>query len=100
VLIGDDGVRLVRDGNSLIASPPPNIGGLIEIRNVGLVPLPTTSAPLCIVADLATNAPRLPEKTGEFLFAGLSIPQLTLYPDSPALALRAHWALRQYGIAF
>lgn len=30
---------------------------------------------------------------------GMRLPMLRLWPDSPALALRAQWALRQYGLA-
>ena len=37
VLIGDDGVTLERQGATVIASPPPNTAGKIEIRNVGVV---------------------------------------------------------------
>ncbi len=41
-LVGDDGVALALDGDRVIASPPPNIEGLIEIRNVGLLEVPVT----------------------------------------------------------
>ena len=35
-LIGDDGLRLVRRGKDVMAEPPPNIAGKLEIRGVGI----------------------------------------------------------------
>ena len=59
-LVGDDGVALaIRDGE-VVASPPPNTAGLIEIRNVGLLEVPATSAPVAIVIALSAEAERLP----------------------------------------
>ena len=60
-LIGDDGVLLeVRDGR-LWALPPPNIAGLIEIRNVGIARLPAGEAPVALVVRLDPAAARQPE---------------------------------------
>ena len=39
-LIGDDAVTLTASEEQLIASPPPNITGLLEVRGVGLARLP------------------------------------------------------------
>src|SRR4029079_6360817 len=52
VLVGDDGVTLETREGRLWASPPPNIAGLIEVRNVGLVTLATGSAPVALVIRL------------------------------------------------
>lgn len=97
-LIGDDGVTLDRVGDRVIATPPPNTGGLIEIRNVGLRELPTTHAPVALVVDLAANAERLPPGPATFLLVGREVPQVNLYPDTPYLALRAEAALEMYGL--
>jgi serine kinase of HPr protein (carbohydrate metabolism regulator) len=99
VLIGDDGVLLdTRDGR-LWALPPPNIAGFLEIRNVGLAKFPFVTAPVALVLRLDTKAPRQPECAEEVLLAGLSVPLLRLWPDSPALPLRAEWALALHGTA-
>ena len=44
VLIGDDGVTLEQRGNALLASPPPRIAGLLEVRNLGLLTFPVAAA--------------------------------------------------------
>lgn len=103
MLIGDDGVTLEtrRSGTSeqLWASPPPNIGGKIEIRNVGIADLPTVSAPVALVLRLDDNAPRYVEQASQTEIAGHAVPLITLWPGSPALHLRAEWALQIHGLA-
>ncbi|RIV91115.1 serine kinase [Aurantiacibacter xanthus] len=96
-LIGDDGVTLVAEGDHLIASPPPRIAGLIEVRGVGLVTLPTTSAPVALAIALDEKAPRLPDELATAQWCGISVPRLLLYPDPASLPLRARWALHQHG---
>jgi len=98
-LVGDDGVALEWDGERMIASAPPNTEGLIEIRNVGLLEVPTTSAPVAIVINLAVDAERLPLGHGQALLLGQEIPQVDLYPDTYALPLRAEAALEIQGLA-
>lgn len=103
-LIGDDGVTLTRssptgDNPAIIASPPPNIAGLIEIHGVGLVTLPLAPpAPLALVLTLGAPVERLPAtaKTRDIL--GLAIPTLPFDPGTIAPALRAEWALSQHGL--
>ena len=46
-LLADDQTHLARRGGALIASPPPALAGLIEVRGVGIVEL---------VNDKATKA--------------------------------------------
>tara|TARA_A100001391_G_scaffold7621_4_gene4875 strand:+ start:15893 stop:16327 length:435 start_codon:yes stop_codon:yes gene_type:complete len=96
-LIGDDGVTLDTKGDRLIAAPPPRIAGLIEVRGVGLVTLPTTSAPVALAIVLTEDAPRLPEGPSEASWCGITVPRLALYPDPATLPLRTRWALRQHG---
>lgn len=98
VLVGDDGVLLEPRGGRLWALPPPNIAGLIEVRNVGIVSLPAGPAPVALRLRLDTDAPRLPETAAGTSLAGLEIPTLALWPGSPVLALRAEQALARYGI--
>lgn len=99
VLVGDDGVLLERRDGRLWALPPPQIAGLLEIRNVGLVHLPATEAPVALVVRLDRSAPRHVERAGECELAGTRLPLLVLWPESAVLALRAEWALARHGIA-
>lgn len=97
VLVGDDGVVLEPRDGRMWALPPPNIRGLLEVRNVGLIELPVTEAPVALLVRLAHDAPRLPEGPDEAVRAGLRVPALTLSPETPILHLRAEQALRLYG---
>ena len=98
VLVGDDGVTVQCDGDAALASPPPNIAGKLEIRNVGLVDLPTCIAPLALVLRLDKAAVRLPDGPVPYDIGGITLPLIPLWPDSPHLALRAEWALRVHGL--
>ncbi|WP_353228847.1 serine kinase [Novosphingobium sp.] len=99
-LIGDDGVILWADGARLLVSPHPRIAGLLEVRNVGLITVPVAAAvPLALVLMFDTDAPRhidVPELVER---AGVAVPMVRLWPDSPVLALRAEIALAQFGKA-
>ena len=96
-LIGDDGVQLARRGGALWALPPPNIAGLLEIRNVGLATLRAEAAPVALVLRLDPDAPRLPEHAERTELAGTALPLVRLWPGSSVLALRAEWALALHG---
>ncbi len=96
-LVSDDIVNLAREQDSLIASPAPNIEGKLEIRNVGIVELATTNAPVALLITLDKNAPRFLESPDQRELAGASIPAVALFPETDALPLRAEWALRLYG---
>lgn len=98
-LIGDDAVTLeVRDGR-LWALAPPNVAGLLEVRNVGLVRLPPGSAAVALVLQFDHQAPRHLDRAETVTRAGISLPLVRLWPDSPVLALRAEMALSLYGLA-
>lgn len=99
-LIGDDAVTLERVDDALVASPPPNIAGLIELRGVGLVHLPVASpAPVALILTLGGPPPaRLPEPPLPCrTIAGIAIPVLAFEPDPIAPALRAEHALALHG---
>ena len=97
-LIGDDGVALEEREGTLWALPAPATAGLIELRNVGLVTLPTSSAPISLVLDLREDAPRFVETAGTIEIAAHSIPSLAFDPRGPA-AVRAEYALALHGLA-
>ena len=98
-LVGDDGVTLeVREGR-LWAAPPPNIAGLIEVLNVGLITIPACSAPLALVIRLEEAAPRFVTAAEQVERGGHALPAVALYPDTPALPLRAEFALKVHGLA-
>lgn len=98
-LVGDDGVLLeVRDG-TLWALPHPNTRGLIEIRNVGMAAMPCMEAPVALLLQLDPAAPRHVDGPSQTVRAGVAIPSLMLWPDSPVAPIRAEMALAMHGLA-
>lgn len=100
-LIGDDGVALEGRDDRLLASPPPNIRGLLEIRNVGLVTLPVAeTTPVALILNLMKDAERAPNGPELIQLCGCQLPRLEFAPGTIAPATRAEWALRQHGLDF
>lgn len=97
-LVGDDGVRLELHGNRLHASPPPYTNGLIEVRNLGLLPWPVVEdVPVALVIRLDPDAPRFIEATEQVELGGATLPMVRLWPGGEVLALKAELALERYG---
>lgn len=98
-LVGDDGVKLELYGGRAIASPPPRIAGLLEVRNVGLIPFATVrEVPVALVLRLDSEAPRFIDSAESTAIAGMTLPLVRLWPNSPVLALRAETALARWGL--
>ena len=99
MLVGDDGVLLETEAGRLLASPAPTIAGKLEIRNVGLITLPTVArVEVALVIRLDRHAPRFIERAETCQHRGVVLPLVTLWPDTPVLALRAELALKTYGV--
>ncbi len=101
-LVADDLVMLGLRGGRVWASPLPQAGGRLEVRGVGIVPLPALDgAPLVLIADLAAPE-RLPEPCFEPVL-GLPVRRIRLAPFeiSAAIKLRlaAHMASEDKGAA-
>ncbi|QKG70058.1 HPr kinase/phosphorylase [Erythrobacter mangrovi] len=99
-LIGDDAVTISERSGQIIAEPPPNTAGMIEIRNVGIVELPTVEAQVALVLSLDPAAARFPLELGQRVLLGTTIPLLTFAPGDAVQALRAEYALAQHGLPF
>ncbi len=101
VLVGDDGVLLDAQAGRLVARPHPNTRGLIEVRNLGLLPFPVCeAAPVALVVVLDPAAPRFVDGPETVEIEGVTTPLLRLSPDGPALHLKAELALDRYGLRF
>jgi serine kinase of HPr protein (carbohydrate metabolism regulator) len=99
MLIGDDGVTLTPREGRLLASPPPNTAGLIEVRNLGLLAWPTVSdVPVALILRLDPDAPRFIEAAEQAELGGVSLPLIRLWPDGPVLVLKAELALDRFGL--
>ena len=99
VLVGDDGVCLTARTGQLYASPPPNIAGLLEVRNLGLLQFPTVSdVRVGLVVRLDPDAPRFVEAAELANRAGAVVPLIRLWSAETAPARKAELALERYGL--
>ena len=99
VLVGDDGVTLQPRGGRLYASPPPNIAGLLEVRNLGLLEFPTVGdVPVALVVQLDPAAERFIEAAERVKLGGMELPLVRLWPDGEVLALKVELALARFGL--
>lgn len=99
-LIADDQTIVsATETGQLIPSCPPEIGGLLEVRGVGLVPYPPPIAvkPLGLVIDLAVadgdKGARLPDATS-WACEGITVPLFHLGPLENSTADRVLAAYR------
>lgn len=96
-LIADDQTRLLREGNRLIASAPPALRGLLEIRGLGPVSHPYPGpAPVALLIDLVPRAavPRLPEPQHETLLE-IALPRLSLHGFDASSVAKVRIALER-----
>lgn len=88
VLVADDRVQLAVRAGRLIASAPPALAGLIEVRGAGIRRLPhDAEAEVALVADLgAPDAARLPEAAAcRTVIAGVRLARLPVLGEGDAL---------------
>jgi len=98
-LISDDQVALRHDAGRLIASPAPNIGGLIEVSNLGLLQMEVgANCPVALLIELNRAAPRWIEHSQQRTILGVAIPEIMLEPGSSVLAIKTEMALQAYGL--
>lgn len=99
-LIGDDGVTLTKRDGRLFASPPPNIAGLLEVRNLGLLSFPVCSdIAVSLVLRLDPQAPRFIDAAEEIHVGEVRLPLVRIWSDGPVATLKAELALERYGLA-
>lgn len=94
-LVADDQVALRMAEGALLAHAPAALAGLLELRGLGLVAVPTVpEAPLALIVDLVAReaVPRLPEPRYEALL-GIRLPVLALHAFDIAASAKLRLAL-------
>lgn len=82
LLVADDQVQVCMDGGRLMATAPAPLSGLIEVRGVGILPVPSAAtAEIRLVVDLvpADRVERMPEPETVALM-NHAVPHLALSP--------------------
>jgi serine kinase of HPr protein (carbohydrate metabolism regulator) len=95
-LVADDQVQVSLQQGELVATAPPSLAGLLEVRGLGLVRVEAlASVTLALVVELSTPAAteRLPEQQARELL-GVSLPLIGLDASLPAAPARLRAAAR------
>lgn len=99
-LVSDDYTIVRRTGGKLLAGSPPNIAGLIEVRGVGLVPMPLESdVPVALMISLAKQVERLPNDPSTRTLAGVDVPVALLTALEASAPIKVELLLKQNGSA-
>jgi serine kinase of HPr protein (carbohydrate metabolism regulator) len=94
-LIADDYTEIAADSGHILASPPPALAGLLEIRGVGIIRLPCQqNVPVAVIVDLVDEegVERMPEPMRESLL-GVELPVFRLAPFPASAAAKVRCAL-------
>lgn len=95
-LVADDQVAVRRDAGGLTVAAPATLKGLLEVRGVGILAVPSTgSARLLLLADLTTadRVDRLPDPWPTEMLLGIRLPVLRIAPFEASAPLKLALAL-------
>jgi serine kinase of HPr protein (carbohydrate metabolism regulator) len=94
-LVSDDYTLLQRNGTGLVACPPETIAGKIEVRGLGILPLPHLDrAPVALLVRLDEAPERLPLTEDVRRIAGIDIREVAIDGRSASAAIKVELALR------
>jgi serine kinase of HPr protein (carbohydrate metabolism regulator) len=100
-LVSDDQTLVRRDGDRLLASPPPTIAGKLEIRGIGIVEMENvTDIPVALLVELSTDIERMPDDSRERLILGIPLPLISIDPMAASAASKVAIALERMGLKF
>jgi serine kinase of HPr protein (carbohydrate metabolism regulator) len=97
-LVGDDQVFVRRAGGRLIVNAHPRLAGLIEVRGLGILPVPyRAEAELVLVTDLVAggDVERWPDPWPVTDVLGVPVPVMRLAPFEASAPLKLALALTQ-----
>ena len=98
-LVSDDQTIIKRDGDRLIASPPSQLAGKLEIRGIGIVDMPHESGvPVALMVELTSDIQRLPDDSRERPFLGLALPLVSIDAMTASAASKVALALDRLGL--
>jgi serine kinase of HPr protein (carbohydrate metabolism regulator) len=94
-LVSDDYTIVRRAHGSLLATAPVNIAGLIEVRGIGLLPMPSEKdVPIALVVSIDGVVDRLPEPDQSRLLVGVAVPFVSISPHEASAPLKVELALK------
>ena len=98
-LVSDDQTIVRRDGERLLASPPPQIAGKLEIRGIGIVEMEWASnVPVALLVELTSDIQRLPDDSRERPVLGVRLPLISIDAMTASAAAKVALALDRMGL--
>ncbi len=98
-LVSDDQTIVRREDDRLIASPPPNIAGKLEIRGIGIVDMEHVGdVPVALLVELTSDIQRLPDDSRERPILGISLPLISVDAMTASAASKVALALDRLGL--
>ena len=95
-LVSDDYTLLVRHGPRLLAAPPVNLAGRMEVRGIGIVDLPhARDVPVELMISIVDDAPRMPLDEEDRRIAGVKLATIALAALEPSAPIKVEMAVRQ-----
>jgi len=96
-LVSDDYTLLAESAAGPLASPPATIAGRMEVRGLGIVPMPyVAGVPVRLLVRLSSDVERMPGRETHDL-AGVAVPVTTVDPRAASAAIKVELALDQLG---
>lgn len=98
-LVSDDYTIARRQGQTLLASPPPNIAGKMEVRGIGLVEMDhVADVPVCLIVQLFDVVDRMPPVPEKRVVAGVPVPVMKIAPMENSAPIKVELAIRTFGL--
>lgn len=101
-LVSDDQTVIKKSGERLMAAPPPNIEGKLEIRGIGIIDMPhVRDVPVALIVDLASDIRRLPDDDSrQRPLLGIQIPLIMVDAMTASAPSKVALALDRMGLKF
>lgn len=99
-LVSDDQTIVKRDGDRLLASPPPTIAGKLEIRGIGIVDMDNlTDIPVALIVELTSSEiQRMPDDSRERPILGVKLPLIAIDAMTASAPSKVAIALHRMGL--
>ncbi|HEX7821699.1 MAG TPA: aldolase [Sphingobium sp.] len=95
MLVGDDYTELALRDGQLFATPPATIAGRMEVRHVGIVPMPHLhNLPVALAIRLDDKPERMPDRSQHLSIMGIDLPFLCLDAGQASAPIKVELALR------
>ena len=98
-LVADDQTIVRKQGQRLLASSPTTIAGLLEIRGIGIVTMPTvTDVQVALVVELRGDIERMPDESRERRLLDLPVPLISIDATTASAPSKVALALDRLGL--